>query len=240
MCIRIELGTDIATIGVWDPARERHDLKTAKYADYQSALQSEAENGCLFFVNTGADGGYLTDIYLDEQPDLDRLSLYSAVEREFLITSESGRLIAGGVEDFISSTKQITSEQDQFAVTPGSYALRFYELDEEKFLDRLRSYVGSEDYAYYEGRSAGSPWGCLLVVIAATCLFMLQWLVCVGMFIVWASYLFVRFRIRAADDRFQDIAKRIAEFEDQFPPFVYVLRRLTDTNGIKGGWHDLP
>ncbi len=239
MPTRIDIGTDIATIGVWDPTRERHDLKSAKYADFQSGLQSEAEDARLFFVNTGADGGYLTDIYVDEQPDPDCLNLYSTVEREFLISFESGRLIAGGVEDFVSSTKQITSDQDQFEVTPGMYALRFHELIEDRLIDRLGNHIGVEDYAYYESKSAGFPWGCLLFVIATICWFTKLCAVSVGMFALWAAFLVVRSRVRAADHRFWDIAKRIAAFDKQFPPFIYVLRTVTDTDDVKGGWHDL-
>lgn len=235
---RIEIGTDIATIGVWDPARERHDLKTAKYAVYESDLRSEAEAGRLFFVNTGADGGFLTDIYVDEQPDSDCLSLYSAVEREFLIESQSGRLNAGGVEDFINSAKQITSDEDQFTVTPGRYALRFYELMEDRLIDRLRNHIGADDYAYYESKFEGVPWGCLLFLIATVCLFTKLWLVSAGMFAVWAAFLVIRSRVRSADRRFQDIAKRIEAFDEQFPPFIYVLRRMTDADVVKGGWHE--
>lgn len=239
MVKRIEIGTDIATIGVWDPARERHDLKTAKYAEYEAALRSEAEAGRLFLVYTGTDGGCLTDIYVDEQPDPDCLILYSPVEREFLIECQSGRLIAGGVEDFIKGDKQITSDADQFTVTPGRYALRFYELIEERLIDRLQNHIGAEDYAYYESKFAGFPWGCLLLVIATMSLFFKLWLVSASMFGLWAAYLAIRSRVRAADHRFQDIAKRIAEFESQYPSFIYVLRRVTDADAVEGGWHEL-
>ncbi len=51
MPIRVEVGTDIATIGVWDPAHERHDLKSAKYADYDAALRLEAQSGRLLYIN---------------------------------------------------------------------------------------------------------------------------------------------------------------------------------------------
>lgn len=239
MLRRIEIGTDIATIGVWDPTRERHDLKTAKYAEYESGLRSEAEAGRLFMVYTGADGGFLTDIYVDEQPDPDCLSLYSAVEREFLIECQSGRLIAGGVEDFIKGDKQITSDEDQFTLTPGRYALRFYELIEDRLIDRLKNHVGPEDYAYYESKFAGFPWGCLLLVIATISLFSKLWLVSASVFALWAASLFVRSRVRAADHRFQDTTKRIEEFEMRFPPFIYVLRRVTDADAVEGGWHEL-
>ena len=236
---RIDIGTDIATIGVWDPAHERHDLKTVKFADFEAGLQSEAHDGRLFFINTGADGGYLTDIYIDEEPDSKQLSVYSRVEREFLITSQSGKLIAGGIEDFVSTSKQITSHKDQFAVSPGTYAIRVYELIEDKLIDRIRDHIGEDDYAYYEGKSAGFPWGCLLFVIAIGFLFSRLWLISAGSFAIWLAYVVVRSRVRRADSRFQEIAQRVLAFDSDYPPFIYVLRSVPAANDVKGGWYNL-
>ena len=148
MHTRIDVGTDIARIGVWDPAHERHDLRTARYADYEAGLQAEARAGRLFFVNTGADGEYPIELYVDEEPPVADLQLYTLREGEFLICSQSGRLMAGGLEDFVSDTKQITSEEDHFEVAPGMYALSVYELQEEEFDRRLPEFIGPEDYAY--------------------------------------------------------------------------------------------
>lgn len=236
---RIDIGTDIATIGVWDPTRERHDLKAAKYADFLAGLESEAKATRLFFVKTGADGGFLTDVYVDEQPSSDCLSLYSPVEREFAIEAPSGRLIAGGIEDFVSSAKQITSEKDLIEVAPGMYALKFYELIEDKLVARLQEHIGAEDYAHYERRFSGWPWGCLLFMLALVCLMITLWLASAVVFALWSIYLVVRFRIHASDSRFQDIAKRIDAFDKQFPPFIYVLRGISSSESIVGGWHKL-
>jgi hypothetical protein len=239
MSKRIDIGTDIATIGVWDPSHERHDLKNVKFADFEAGLQSEARDARLFFIYTGADGGFLTDIYVDENPDPDMLTLYSAVEREFLVTSESGRLIAGGVEDFVSDTKQITADEDQFSVSPGPYAIKIYELIEDEVFIRLRNHIGEEDYAYYKSKSAGFPWGCLLFVIAVGFLFSRLWLVSASLFGLWLAYMVFRSRVRSADHRFQDIAKRLTALDNQFPPFIYVLRSVSEAGDVEGGWHNL-
>ena len=126
---RIDIGTDIARIGVWDPAFERHDLSVARFADYEDGLEAEASAGRLFFVLTNADGGYPADVYTDELPDQDTLALYRSADRRYLIRCSSGRMIAGGVEDFVSSQKVSTSANDEFSLQPGSYAIQFYELD---------------------------------------------------------------------------------------------------------------
>lgn len=236
---RIDIGTDIATIGVWDPAHERHDLKTVKFAAFEAGLQSEARNARLFFINTGADGGYLTDFYVNEEPDAELLAVYSMGEREYLITSESGNLIAGGIEDFVRQTKQITSDEDRLVVSPGLYAIRVYELIEERLVERIRSHIGEEDYNYYEQRWAGVPWGCLIFAAAVLLLFAKLWFASVALFLTWVAYLVVTSRLRAADQRFQDISQRISAFDTQYPPFIYVLRSVSDRNSVKGGWYDL-
>lgn len=240
MAIRIDIGTDIATIGVWDPMRERHDLKTAKFADFEAGIQSEAENAKLFFINTGADGSYLTDVYVDEEPSVELLSVYVAVTREFLISSESGRLVASGVEDFVSDSKQISSDKDHFRVTPGLYALKVYQRDEDKLTARLRDHLGAEDYGYYERKYSGTPWGFILFVLAAAAsMLSRQWLLVAVLFIVWVIYSVIRPCITAVDKRFRDIANRVEEFDTRFPPFIYVLRSVPEAGGIRGGWYEL-
>lgn len=236
---RIEIGTDIAAIGVWDPAHERHDLGRAKHAVFLSELETEAHAARLFFINTFADGGYLTDIYVDDSPDSDHLALYSTVEREFLIESRSGQLIAGGIEDFIDSHKKITSDDHRFNVSPGFYALRLHEFEEEKYLARLRDHIGADDYDYYQNKSEGTPWGCLLFVVSIIFLIAKMKMMFVGALVIWGIYVMIRFRLRAADSRLRDISIRVKEFEVQFPSLIYILRRVSGASGIKGGWHEL-
>lgn len=232
---RIDAGTDIATIGVWDPTHERHDLKKAEFS--RKNLEADAREGRLFFVNVLSDGNYEIDIYVDEEPPLDDLQLYTPSQREFLISSQSGRLVAAGIEDFVSHTHQISADNDpfQFDVTPGMYALRVYELID----DRISDLIGREDLAYYESKFGGFPWGCLLLVLAGCLLLTPYWIAAVGLFVVWLGYLIVRSSLRRADVRFQEIADRVEEVYDRFPTFLFVLRRITERGNREGGWYDL-
>src|SRR5262249_42288870 len=160
---------------------------------------SEAEAGRLFFINTGADGGYPTDIYVDETPDSELLEVYTTNGREFLIRSESGRLIAGGLEDYGSDGPQITSQQDEFAGEPGRHALTLYQLDDERADERARRYLGEDDYDYYQRRTTGTPWGCLMFVAALIVSFLKLWLVTLAVFAVWIAYFFLWWRTLARD-----------------------------------------
>jgi hypothetical protein len=241
MIKRIDIGTDIATIGVWDPSCELTALQSAKFSEVEAALRAEAEAGRLFFIETRADGSFLTDIYVDEQPTIAKRDFYIEGDREFLLKSPSGYLIAGGVEDFISTTKQITAEQDRFPVTPGWYALRMYELGSyEEYSEHLQQLLGPEDFAYYERKSVGFPWGCLPIVVAAICCAAQQWLAAGLVLALGLVYVAIRRRLRAADHRFQEIIRRIDEFDEQHPPFLYVLRQVPETTDVKGGWYRLP
>lgn len=232
---RIDISTDIAIIGVWDPTHERYDLISANPYDFKSELQMEALEARLFFIDTFADGNYPTDIYINEIPHRDILAHYLAVEREFLILSESGHLIAGGIEDFYKVRKQTISDGDQFDVSPGLYAIKFY----ERMEGALIKHIGEKELNYYENKFADSFLGCLIFVIMIGFLVSKLWYFSASLFVIWLIYLAIRFRIRATDQRFQGIRKRITTFENQYPPFIYVFRRIADAENLKGGWHRL-
>ena len=108
---RMDMGTDIAAVGVWDPGID-HTAMPDGYRASIAYIEAQARAGQLFYINTGGDGGYPVDIYLNEQPDPDTLSLYNSPDRAFLITSQTGRLIAGGLEDFGNPKPQITNLAD--------------------------------------------------------------------------------------------------------------------------------
>ena len=226
---RIDIGTDIATIGVWDPTCERPDLSAAKYANYQAGLEAEASAGRLFFILTGADGSYPAVIYADESPAPDTLALYESADRRFLIHCSSGRMIAGGIEDFVNKKKVITSAEDEFSLTPGPYAIRFYELVEEKLIARLRVELGNSDYEYYADRAERLPWGCLLVattLFTAILLFTQFWVAALVVFCIGVVYTILRWRTQALDHRFNSIAERVKSIDVDIPPFIYVLEAI--------------
>ncbi|XAL99636.1 hypothetical protein OT109_18910 [Phycisphaeraceae bacterium D3-23] len=247
MLKRIELGTDVAMVGVWDPGRIYPDVAT-QYGDNIDFFEAESEAGRLFFINTASDGGYPSDIYVNERPDAEQLGLYQTLDRVFLIESQSGQLIAGGLEDYGSCNPQITTKQDEFSVEPGRYALRFYELDHEQCATHLEQFVGREDLVYYGSRFDGCTSGCLLftlVVIMGVVSWVLAalmpwlWFATAGVAVIGVAYIALRQRGLAKDERYQDIAKRVTEHESRFPPFIFVLTTLPPDEDVQGGWYDL-
>jgi hypothetical protein len=234
MSIRVELGTDISLIGLWDPAHTRHDLDDAD----TSTLGAEAKAGRLFFIDTGADGGYSADIYVDEAPDPDALTMYSQVNRDFLLVSESGRLLAGGLEDFVGSRARPSTHE--VSVPVGRYALTLHHLNAGQVWEpkRVQRFIGVEDYEYYQKRTYGIGWGCLLFGAAFAFLAFRFWYVAAALFGVWAVYKFAHSRIRASDARYQQIHQRMNDYDKRFAEFLFVLRRSEATE-LSGGWFNL-
>ena len=238
----IDIYTDIANFGIWDPTCERHDLSSLKYKDYLTGLQAEADAGRLFFINTSADGEYPTAFYVDEVPPSDTLDLYDSLGRQFLIHSRSGRLIAGGIEDFVNQKKRTTSTEDEFPVVPGSYAIQFYELDDDKFTNLLRTELGDSDYEYYEERAEQLPWGCLLtltIFLTSILLVTQLWIASLTVFCLGLCYTLVRRRVQAADHRFRSLAEKVKLIHHDFPSFICILRPVNDSMDVTGGWFDL-
>lgn len=239
---RIDIGTDIATIGVWDPTFECPDLSAANYADYQAGLEAEASAGRLFFILTHADGSYPAVIYAGESPAPDTLVLYKSAARSFLVHCSSGRMIAGGIEDFVNKKNVITSAEDEFSLTPGSYTIQFYELIEEKLIARLRVELGDSDYDYYADRAERLPWGCALVatiLFTVILLFTQFWGAALAVFCTGFVYAIFRRRTQAGDHRFHSIAERVRSIDADIPPFIYVLQPVDKSSNASGGWHSL-
>ena len=74
---RIEAATDIATIGNWDPAQARHDLRRAKLAQYQDTPRADAQDGRLLYIVTDGDIAFPTQIFLDESLHAEVLAVAS-------------------------------------------------------------------------------------------------------------------------------------------------------------------
>jgi len=247
MPTRIELGTDVAMVGVWDPGRSYPDIAT-KYREYMALLHAEAKAGRLFFINTGGDGGCPADIYVNEPPDAELLSFYETPEQAFLIESQSGRLIAGGLEDFGANKRQITTVEDEFTVKPGRYKLRCFFRDEERYEASLEKYIGRDDLDYTLSRFDCCNVGCFLFVVVLVlgvvswvlaAMFPWLWMATAGVAMLGVGYITIRNLGVAKDERHQDILQRIAEYEARFPEMLFILVDLPPDEEIQGGWHDL-
>lgn len=238
----IDIGTDVATIGIWDPACERHDLASASRKNYQAGLETEAEAGRLFFINTFADGSYPALIFADDVPSVESLSLHDSSNRLFRINCNSGRLIAGGIEDFVNRRKSITTIAGSFSLPPGSYSIQLFVRSEERLTNKLRAELGEEDYCYYVKKAEETPWGCAIaisMVPAAMLLWAGHWEIACSVLILGFVVALFRRRTQKTDLRYQILAERAESLDHECPPFIYLLKSIPESSGLTGGWHDL-
>jgi hypothetical protein len=267
---RIPAGSDIAMIGAWDASASANPFTKADTTlrQYGRSLDRDATAGQLFFVRTGADGDYPTDVYLDEfLPDgLLSASYPLAADREFLLHLPTGRLVIGGVEAY-RSPKADSSPVHPLTVTPGDYSLTCRALpppDERQAERDLASAVGPEDLAHHARiNRRRAALGCLLpVALMIALLYPIgRWLdvphrstralvsrtlllsLCIALPTSIAYHRLSARRLRR-DDRYQRVRQAIAAYDAAHandPALIFHLRRITDgaTHPATGGSADL-
>jgi len=246
---RIDAGTDVATVGIWDPQYEpdRHLNEAAR--------RERADRAQIFYVSTGADGSYPIDVFLNEEPPRDYLAALEHVG-DFRLTCTSGRLRVGGVEDFTREQKQITGPDDVIEVPAGDYTLAFWlnrrtEEETARETERaLKSALGEEGYQYWQARLqgcgglvAGLLAGLATAVIARS-VTGTSWASLWGLLPIVLAVAVLRYRQRALarDPRYQEL-QRIADpivrrMEEWLPTFAWVLMREPRPD-LRGGWYEL-
>jgi len=234
---QVNLATDIATIGAWDPELEEQDRQAGLDGQTDAAREKACQEGKLFLLQTWGDGDHLVEVYVNEEPADELLAAYSQLVGPYLLVSPSGRLSFGGAEDFRQATKLATRPEDEISLAPGRYALTPFMVDEDKC---ARSLVGDEDFDYYQKRRAGCPWGCLLVALMFVSTFVdrriaLAFLV---ILLIRLGYSMVKTLLRAADRKYNSIKAKIDEVTmnlEHFPAFLFVLKSIGDQDPLKGG-----
>lgn len=233
-----EIGTDIAMIGLWDPAHPRHDLGPLANGPFMTGLEEAATLGQLFFVSTYSDGSYKVLITVDEAPDPDEIKFLSVSESEFLIESQSGELVAGGVEYFKDANTSGV-ELDRICVEPESFAIQAYKLDDAATTRLLRHHLGDNDYEYFQRRIDRWPWGCLSFVLVPLSIILRQPSLTLYLLGGWLLFVVIRFVLRLLDTRFQELMERADGILEPAIQLVWVLRKLSPPTDLKGGWDEL-
>ena len=240
--IRIEAGTDVAMIGIWDHSWDATPLpKRGTIPE----LEAAADERQLWLVKTLGDGSYEADIYVDQQADVDELEDRRVVGDWRALHVPSGKLCFSGVEDFRTAKKQITGEDAYFEVTPGEYRVRAQLLDLDIPERKLAESVGEEDYEYWKPRDATDMtiFGFFLLALLSSLIggIWLDWRLGVGLAALGILLYWLIGAGRRRDERFQRIQDRvhdvlgdktlddlIEDFVGERPMLVIELQRLGD------------
>lgn len=249
---RVDAGTDIALIGVWDQARSRDVIPKVSMKQYKEILSTDAEQGHIFLLRLGGDWGGPIDVYVDSSMESRIKRKLKELPGEFLLSAPSGRVIVGGAEDYRSSETKITSESSVVSLQPGQYGLKCYmlksdsgEIPDTPSPEVIETAVGKESYAYYQSRNRWSTRGFWLFLLFLPCTFWFGWIVGIvaTLGIVLAFFHLVEWYLKR-DPKYVEIDKAvvaaIVESQEKMPPsFAIKLRRLKDGHGIQGGHLDL-
>lgn len=244
---RVDAGTDIAMIGAWDAGRNDKVLASASVRNFTKALEEDAAEGHLFLIRTGSDGGGPIDIFVESEIPEDLRKLAEPIKGEHLLSLPTGKLVVGGVEDYRTGRRRVTSDQSVVVVPPGDYALRsFVGIDEDGIAPPSRKEfekaVGAEDYAYFRRIQSSA----LVIYFAVPVLFLIL-LYCSGWKVALISAAaagtvsYSAFKAwTARNDRFKRVAKGVnacwrEAAQRAAPTFILQLRRASDKTGLKGG-----
>lgn len=243
MKTRIEAGTDIATLGVWDAELQKRSNIDRSLA----ALDREATQANLFLIRTGGDGGGPVDVYVDEAIPSAARRLVRRVGREHLIHIPSGRFIVAGAEDYQTTTPQTIGQNSQLEIPPGDYAITCYSPKEEVGFDppsqkQLCETLGATDYRYYRRVQKLSLMGYLNLLWFPLLWPMIGWMLALGVtVVVLSSYFYVQEELLLKRNaRYQAIVARVnsvwrATERAAAPTLILALRRVSNTNGLAGG-----
>jgi len=245
MKARFDAGTDVAMIGAWDADRGTQPVSAAEYKQLSDTLDADAEQGHLFVLHTGADGGGPVDVYVDEPVPADIRERLTPIGDELVLAIPSGKLIVDGVEYYRARKANAARAERAVTVPAGDYLLRCYapEDDEQEAEPRseqeLEAIVGKDELRYYERVTRS---GC---VIGLLVLFSFPVL---GPFIGWRTafittvvgvvgFFNVREWLLRRNARFNRLREAVTAFRlgRQEPTFVLELRRIEDRAGRSGG-----
>lgn len=246
MKTRIEAGTDIAKIGAWDASRNDAAIARVSIKKLEQTWEEDCSTGNLFLIRTGADGGGPIDVYVEETAPPDVRKQFRERKREFLVSIPSGRLLVGGLEDYRTGKARITAADSIVTMTPGNYALRCLvpkgEVDfEQPTRDELDAAIGVEDHRFYRRVQKIALTGYLGVpVIFGIVAIVSNWKKALAVAAAFGVLCYAIVLPLSRTKRFRRASKIVGELWKQayqrgLPTFIFELRRVEDTAGLKGG-----
>ncbi len=250
---RIDAGTDIAKIGVWDVSRNDGQTDGLSIKRIDAMCAEDSRQGNLFLLQLGGDWGGAIDVYVDAELEPELRAKMMKLPGKFLLSAPSGRLIVGGAEDYRSQVAQITSEASIVDLAPGDYALEAYALlpnEEGEIHDAppdevFESLVGAENYAYYQTRLVRTLRGFWLFLLFIPITYLYGWIAgLVASLAIVLGYFSVNDWLLKRDPRYMEMEEameaKMQEARDKMPPiFAFTLTSRKEAEEMTGGILDM-
>ncbi len=245
MKARFDAGTDVAMIGAWDLGRDTQPFTPDEYRRLTDTLDSDAEQGHLFVLHTGADGGGPVDVYIDEPVPHEAMAGLTPLGHELILALPSGKLIVDGVEYYRARKPDATRSSRAVAVPPGDYLLRCYTPSDEaedaapRPEHDLESIVGKAELRYYERVTrSGCLIGLVLLLLFPILGPLAGWRIAFATTVIAViGFFYVREWVLRRNARFTRVREAVTAHRlgAQEPTFVLELRRIEDRAGLTGG-----
>jgi len=245
MKARFAAGTDVAMVGAWDLERGAQPFSPEESRRLSDTLDSDAEQGHLFVLHTGADGGGPVDVYVDEPVPNDVRASLTPVGDALVLAIPSGQLIVDGVEYYRSKTPDPARASRAVSVPAGDYLLHCYTpRDEEQEAAPgqtrdLEAVVGKDELRYYERVTrSGCLIGLILLLLFPVLGPLAGWRIAFGVTVVAViGFFYIREWVLRRNARFARIRETVTAHRlgAQEPAFVLELRRIEDRAGRTGG-----
>ena len=245
MKARFDAGTDVAMVGAWDLGRGAQPFSAEESRRVSDTLDRDAEQGHLFVLHTGADGGGPVDVYIDEPVPQAIMTSLTSLGDALVLALPSGKLIVDGVEYYRTRKADAAHESRAVSVPPGDYLLRCYTPrdDEREAAARpehdLESIVGKDELRYYERVTrSGCLIGLLLLLLFPILGPLAGWRIAFATTVVAViGFFYVREWVLRRNARFTRVRETVTAHRlgAQEPTFVLELRRIEDRAGRTGG-----
>jgi hypothetical protein len=245
MKARVDAGTDVAMIGAWDLDRGAQPFSPEEYRRLSDTLDADAEQGHLFVLHTGADGGGPVDVYIDEPVPEETVAGLTPLGDALILALPSGKLIVDGVEYYRARKPDAARSSRAVTVPAGDYLLRCYTPrdDEQEAAPRpehdLEAIVGKDELRYYERVTRS---GCLigfgLLLLFPVLGPLAGWRIAFATTVVAViGFFYVREWVLRRNSRFARVREAVTAHRlgAQEPTFVLELRRIEDRAGLTGG-----
>ena len=245
MKARFDAGTDVAMIGAWDLGRNAQPFTAEEYKQLTATLDADAEQGHVFVLHTGSDGGGPVDAYIDEPVPAEILGHLTPLGDELVLALPSGQLIVDGVEYYRARKPDASLSSRAVAVPAGDYLLRCYTPPDEEqeaappAQQDLATIVGKDELRYYERVTRS---GCL-IGLGLLLLFpilgpLAGWRIAFATTVVAViGFFYVREWLLRRNARFTRLREAVTAHRlgTREATFVLELRRVEDRAGRAGG-----